>query len=681
MNRLTPFIQRSISSFDNSQTGFHFKTRKTLAQLSHHLPLSSAHLNLPAVLKFSDDAFTRKQIKTQYNYFVENYISSFLENGSAPSIDIDSFKASIKHLSSSKALEEIHSRLITAPNHFELLCLKGRYLARLRKYRKAEETYRKAISISPDHPDGFNGLAHCFAWQGQYSEAEQLYLSTIAAFPDHSDAYNGLARCLAWHGNLSEAQQKYRDTITRFPDHSYAYLGLARILTWQKKYSEAVQIHLITIAIFNENQNAQIDAQNGLAKCLAKQKRFPEAEQRYRSTIASYPDNADSYNGLALCFEMQNKFPEAEQQYQSNILMFPDNLVAYNGLGHCFEVQNKFPEAEQQYRSNKAMFPDHPTAYYSLAHCFEMQRRYQEAEQQYRSNIEIFPDHPVAFNGLAKSLEKQEKYAEAIIIYRRMRDRFPSSFAASQRGLSDCIRKQRQHLERQQDFLLGTHNITGAILRANSALEKGMAPKEARAIILEDLIKGDISQFSLKELRTGLRNLPLSPKDRDELSVELDDLITYFEDIEIEKVKEYVSDLILRWYEAVKLNKTEAPPAQKASRDVSKELERSKEPVQKQAVDPKPIEPPPNAEEILESILDLLKNPRKRNFVPILRELLGKLILLRYKEISGVINKSQVQSILAFLAGPPQELKREFKSIDKTLLEKAKGILIDALRT
>ena len=103
---------------------------------------------------------------------------------------------------------------------------------------RAEEVYRKAISIRSSYWAGHHLLGAFYFRNGRYPEAASAFRRVADLTPDNARAYSNLGSALSRQGLLDDARRMFEESIRRAPTYG-AYNNLAILLTKQRRYSES----------------------------------------------------------------------------------------------------------------------------------------------------------------------------------------------------------------------------------------------------------------------------------------------------------------------------------------------------------------------------------------------------------------------------------------------------------
>jgi type IV pilus assembly protein PilF len=179
-------------------------------------PLSSAQ---PEILTESDEPDTRKRARIRLELAV-----GYFEQGQT-----------------TVALDELKQSLVADPNFAEAHNLRGLIYMRLSDPRLAEESFRRALSISPRDPNILHNYGWMLCQQARYPESQQALSQAIA-----SPVYGGRAKswmaqglCQVRAGQVAQAEQSLQRSYELDAGNPVTGYNLASLLYQRGDFSKA----------------------------------------------------------------------------------------------------------------------------------------------------------------------------------------------------------------------------------------------------------------------------------------------------------------------------------------------------------------------------------------------------------------------------------------------------------
>ncbi|ABS64162.1 Tetratricopeptide TPR_2 repeat protein [Parvibaculum lavamentivorans DS-1] len=162
-----------------------------------------------------------------------------------------------------EAVHALDAAAASAPEDKQhLLALAGICFAY--KHVRAEELYRRVLTIDPDAFVALGNLASIIVEKAGYQEAVDLISHALEIRPDTAECYNTLGRALAGAAMYDEAEASYRRAIAINPELPTVYANYGALLDVVGRQQEALQ--LLQIAL---NMNPDCDGTRwNLARAL-----------------------------------------------------------------------------------------------------------------------------------------------------------------------------------------------------------------------------------------------------------------------------------------------------------------------------------------------------------------------------------------------------------------------------
>ena len=173
----------------------------------------------PEILTESDEPETRKRARIRLELAV-----GYFEQGQT-----------------TVALDELKQSLVADPNFAEAHNLRGLIYMRLNDPRLAEESFRRALTISPRDPNVLHNFGWMLCQQSRYPESQQALSQAIA-----SPIYGGRAKswmaqglCQARAGQVAEAEQSLQRSYELDAGNPVTGYNLATLLYQRGEFTKA----------------------------------------------------------------------------------------------------------------------------------------------------------------------------------------------------------------------------------------------------------------------------------------------------------------------------------------------------------------------------------------------------------------------------------------------------------
>ena len=169
-----------------------------------------------------------------------------------PEVSYLEHKLALRRGNAEKASKLLKALVIDNPNdeylHFEL----ARVYQQLKENALAEQSYKAALKITPNHWKGLNQLGRLYYRTAQYDKAIATYQRLVSLTPKNSSAYIGLSASFYGKGDLQSALSYAKEGNTLNPTATgYSNIGAFHFILSQ--YSEAIAAYKMSIEIDKQN--------------------------------------------------------------------------------------------------------------------------------------------------------------------------------------------------------------------------------------------------------------------------------------------------------------------------------------------------------------------------------------------------------------------------------------------
>jgi tetratricopeptide (TPR) repeat protein len=166
---------------------------------------------------------------------------------------------------------------------------------RARRFREAEETYRRAIAQHPDQPDALNLLATLIVAAGGAPEAARLLRRALALRPGEVSFRANLVAVLAVLDRIDEALVEIEAARADAPDAVDVEMNYAGVLRRLGRVEEARAVYERVDQAHPEHPMPRL----GVARCQAELGRFDDAAKILRDILIQRPNEPTAYIELA----------------------------------------------------------------------------------------------------------------------------------------------------------------------------------------------------------------------------------------------------------------------------------------------------------------------------------------------------------------------------------------------
>lgn len=347
-----------------------------------------------------------------------------------------------------KDAENIYRRLI------ERSPKKADYFGEISRIRKLQgdkagaiQALNQALELEPDRQDIRTQLAFAYLFEKNLALSKELFEIVLEKEKSNPEALAGFGRILALEGRTQEAEHFYKKALEGGPNPT-ALEFLAILKYQQKKYSEALSIYSKLITIDPQNtdylegyKQAQEQPIVEEARALRKNKDNAGAAVLVEQLIKSSPKKIEYYLMLGSIYVSMERKEDAIDLYNQGLIIKPNDKDLLNGLG--FIYLNKalrdhgegafgwgchFPflylKEKANLRYSKELFqsvveldPKNPNALAGLGRIALLEGSDQEAERLYFEALNSEPENTTALAYLASLQSLQRKNFTAANTY------------------------------------------------------------------------------------------------------------------------------------------------------------------------------------------------------------------------------------------------------------------------
>lgn len=231
--------------------------------------------------------------------------------------------------------------------------------------RTAELRFEKAVKISPDYANAWNGLGWSQLNQGKQKEAARAFEHCVELSPEHPAARNGLGWIAFGEREYDVARKHWERVAHQAPA---CWGGLARVyllagewdpaLEWSQKAlnqqpADPLLKRMVAAAeakALDDDLRAELEPQRAAAHtqqgwALFRAGRYDDAAGAFEQAIAADPKDAAAHNGLGFCLLNMGKAVQAKPHFEAALKVWPDGAGPLNGLARCLKAEGKPEEA------------------------------------------------------------------------------------------------------------------------------------------------------------------------------------------------------------------------------------------------------------------------------------------------------------------------------------------------
>jgi tetratricopeptide (TPR) repeat protein len=343
-----------------------------------------------------------------------------------------------------EAEEQYKLALIINPNHFNTHSYYGVLLTKKGHKEEAEIHYKLALKIDSQDVVIRNNYGILLREMRRCVEAEKQYLHALEVDPNNTATHFNYGVMLREMRRLEEAEKHLKLALEASPNDVDTLLNYGILLfeigyleEAEKHYKHALKLAPNRVDLHYEYGNLfaklkcleeaekqyklalKFDPNHAATQCnygiLLKQRGcLKEAEEHYNLAIKTAPNYADTHFNYAVLLTEMRRFEEAEQQYKLTLEFNPKHIGSRLNYGLLLMEIGREEEAEQQFRLALEANPNCALAHSNYGILLRQVGRFKEAEEQFKIAIELDPNEPTFYGAYGLLLFSMNLEAQAI---------------------------------------------------------------------------------------------------------------------------------------------------------------------------------------------------------------------------------------------------------------------------
>lgn len=309
------------------------------------------------------------------------------------------------------AEERFRRALALQPDHLHALQMLGILQAQCGRPAEAEGLLARALALQPDDPSIHNNRANVLCALRRYDEAVVHFERAIALNPVYPDAHANLGKALFDQGLTEQALARFERALELKPDFTEALFQRGLALMKLQRDSEALDAFERTLKIRPGHADTHLNRGN----LLRKMGRAEEALISFERAIAANPEYAEAHCNRGNTLHAMKFLSDALISLDRAVALKPDLALAHCSRGGVLAELGRTQEAVDSIDRAIALQPDLAEAHGNRGLALRGLNRLNEAMAAFEWAIALRPDYAGAHANRGVTLTDLGRYDEALV--------------------------------------------------------------------------------------------------------------------------------------------------------------------------------------------------------------------------------------------------------------------------
>lgn len=298
------------------------------------------------------------------------------------------------------------------PNDPKLLILKGSiHLTKYNDFKKAEDSFKKAIQSNKDKFDNFLPLLNLYMNKGLYNTVEKLLLDSEKKYPVDSKINILLSQYYLSRNKINSAEIQLKKAINKNPQEESYYKELAYVyINYYKDMPKAEETLKRAISKNRENLNGYMN----LALYYLSLKEDSNAENILKKAQEKFPNRPEPMRLLAQYYYEIKAFGKAKDTYKKLQSLNKNDKIAELIEAKIYLIKGNLKKSRDILNKLIKEDPNYYEAIYTKALAYLTEGKNKMAKESILKTLEINPAHLKANLLMSELLIQEQDYEEAI---------------------------------------------------------------------------------------------------------------------------------------------------------------------------------------------------------------------------------------------------------------------------
>lgn len=311
-----------------------------------------------------------------------------------------------------ESLESFQAAAMLNPNSLENLKQVGRSLYLLARHKAALDIYAEAAKLAPEDPELLHNQGVCQVYLGEFNKAEECFKKALSIQKtEHS--YTQLGKMHILKGDTEGALAIYKKAVEAFPENS-DLLSVLGLLHLQIGDTQKAFEHLGN-AMTYDSQN--VKAIMGAGSIIQDHGDFDVALTKYRVAAAVTPESHALWNNIGMCFFGKKKYVAAISCLKRAHYLAPFEWRTCYNLGLAHLTMHQYASAFHFISAAINLKPKFAPLFMLLGVALTHLEDVDNAKQAYEQAITIQSDDPMTYLNYAIMLHNNGEKSQAAAQY------------------------------------------------------------------------------------------------------------------------------------------------------------------------------------------------------------------------------------------------------------------------
>jgi len=305
------------------------------------------------------------------------------------------------------------------PNNFVAYNNLPTELRDLPEYKKAEEQYRKILSLKLQGIDTKDS-PEIRESEKKVKEIFSAYQRAIQLNPTFLDPYYNLGRMYRDLGFNSESAKLFEKIIEVEPKYKDAYVSLADVYQDMNETSKAISVYEKVLSLNSKDEETYANIILAYVRSLKQnpnnkelQKGLEQTFTRFEGLLNVNPNNSVAFFNLGYLYSEAGYPQRAISAYERALEINPSNSKVFYNMGNVYKDLGQFDKAIEMYQKTVKLDQGYSDAFLNIGIIYNKTGNLDQAKEYYALAVRANPSNAKAYFNLGYVLEKKGELREA----------------------------------------------------------------------------------------------------------------------------------------------------------------------------------------------------------------------------------------------------------------------------